>query len=88
MSGDQKFEEMIQAGWEVAARNFHENAILKWRKQAGSFLTEMLGPDHPYTLNLVDQTSKTGAIRILSGIGVLCAAKESMFHGRLQSAVL
>lgn len=81
MSSDQKFEEMIIAGWEVVAQDFNEIAIVKWRKQACTFLTEMLGADHPYTSNLVDKAPKEGAVRDLYGIGVLCAAKESLFHG-------
>ena len=83
MSAEQKFEEIIKAGWDVVARDFHEIAILKWRKRACEFLTEILGSDHPYTLNLGDKASKAGAMRVLSGLGVLCAAKESMFHGSL-----
>ena len=83
MSAEQKFEQIIRAGWDVVARDFHEIAVLKWRKRSCEFLTEMLGPDHPYTLNLGAKASKAGAMSILSGLGVLCAAKESMFHGSL-----
>lgn len=83
MSAEQKFEEMIKAGWNVVARDFHEIAILKWRKRACEFLTETLGPDHPYTLNFGDNASKPGTMRVLSGLGVLYAAKESMLQGSL-----
>ncbi len=79
MASDQKFEEMIIAGWEVVTRDFDEIAIVNWRKQACKFLNEMLGPDHPYTSNLVDKAPKEGAMRHLYGIGLLCAAKESLF---------
>jgi hypothetical protein len=89
MSDEQRFEEMIKAGWNVVARDLHEIAILKWRKRSCEFLSEMLGPEHSYTLNLGDKASKASAMCILSGLGVLCAAKESMFHERtsLGSAV-
>ena len=83
MSAEQKFEEMIKAGWDVLVRDFDENATMKWRKQACKFLTEMLGSDHPYTLNLCDKALKAVEMSDLSGIGVLCAAKESQFHGSL-----
>jgi hypothetical protein len=79
----QKFEEMIKAGWDVVARDFDEIAILAWRKRACEFLTEMMGPEHPYTLNLADKASKAREMRILSGLGVLCAAKESTLCGSL-----
>ena len=81
MSSDEKFEEMIIAGWEVLARDFNEIAIGNWRRQACKFLNEMLGPDHLYTSNLVDKAPKEGAMRDLYGIGLLCAAKESLFQG-------
>jgi hypothetical protein len=83
LSYDQKFEEMIRAGRDVVARDFHEIAVEKWRKQACESLTKMLGPDHPYTLHFRGKASKPWPMRVLSGLGVLCAAKESMFHESL-----
>ena len=83
MSAEQKFEEIIKAGWKVVARDFHEIESLKWRERACEFLTETLGSDHPYTLNLGDKASKLVAMRVLSGLGVLYAAKESMLYGSL-----
>lgn len=81
MYTEQKFEEMIKAGWDVVERDFDEIALVTWRKRACEFLTEMLGPEHPYTLNLADKASKAGEMRFLSGLGVLCAAKESTLCG-------
>jgi hypothetical protein len=70
---------MIEAGWDVLSRDFDAIALKKWRKQALEFLTELLGSDHAYTQNLGDRSSKALEAKVLFGIGVLCAAKESPF---------
>lgn len=75
LSTEQKFEEMIKAGRDVVTRDFHENAVAKWRKQACEFLTEMLGPEHPYTLHFGGKASKAGSVRVFSRLGMLCTAR-------------
>jgi hypothetical protein len=72
---------MIEAGWDVLARDFDEIAILEWRKEACEFLTDLLGCDHAYARNLGDKSSKASETKVLSGIGVLGAAQESLFNG-------
>lgn len=81
---EQNFERLIKAAWDVTARDFDETAFLEWRNRAVEYLTEMLGPDHYYTQSFGDGVSQGKAKGILSGIGVLSAAKEQMFNGNCQ----
>lgn len=76
LSAEQKFEDMIEAGWGVMERGFDEGAFLAWRKRAFDYLTEIMGPNHLYTQHFGDKRLQAEAASVLSGTGVLCAARE------------
>ena len=76
LSAEQKFEDMIEAGWGVMERGFNEDAFLQWRIRAFDYLTEIMGPHHLYTQYFGDKGLEAKAMSVLSGTGVLCAARE------------
>jgi len=81
---EQNIERLIKAAWEVMERDFDESAVLEWRKRAFEYLTETLGPDHYYTQCLGEKVSQAEALGVLSGTGVLSAAKEQIINGNCQ----
>ncbi len=80
MATELNFERLIKAAWDVTARDFDENAFLEWRKRAVEYLTEILGPDHYYTQSFGNGVSLGEGKAVLSGIGVLSAAKEQVVN--------
>ena len=81
MRTEQNFERLIEAAWKVTEGHFDASTFLEWRKRAVEYLAEMLGSDHYYTQCFGDKVSQTEPTGILSGIGVLSAAKEQMVNG-------
>ena len=89
MLAKQDFEGLIKAAWNVIERDFDETAFLEWRETAAEYLTEVLGHDHYYTKHFSHKVLRAEAIGVLSGTGILSAAKEQMTNGdsRLLSAL-
>jgi hypothetical protein len=75
------FEGLIKAGWDVIKSDFDQTAFLEWRETAAEYLTEMLGPDHYYTKHFVHKVLQAKAMGVLSGTGILSAAKEQITNG-------
>jgi hypothetical protein len=75
------FEGLIKAAWDVIERDFDETAFLEWRETAVEYLTEMLGPDHYYTKHFGHKFLQAEAMGVLSGTGILSAAKEQITNG-------
>ena len=80
MASKRNFERLIKAAWDVIERDFDETAFLAWRKRAFDYLHELMGPDHYYTKYFGDKVSQVDAMGLLSGTGVLSAARESMIN--------
>ena len=76
----QNFEGLIKAGWDVIDRDFDEIAFLEWRKTAVEYLTETLGPDHYYTKHFSNEVLQAEAVGVLSGTGLLSAAREQRIN--------
>jgi hypothetical protein len=78
MLSEKRIDDLIEAGWHVLESDFDENAFQNWRREAFKCLAAMLGPDHTYTRyfkKFVDQHPRAG---LLTGGGILGAAKEEM----------
>ncbi len=73
---DFQFEKLIEAGWQVLESDFDEDAFREWRKQATKFLDSLLGSDHTYTKNFDAWVRPPHGRNVLTGVGVLIAAKE------------
>jgi hypothetical protein len=71
---------LIEAGWDVLKSDFDETAFQKWRREAFQCLTEMLGPKHPYTNYFKEHVHRPQRAALLTGRGILCAAKEEMVN--------
>jgi hypothetical protein len=80
----QNFEVLIKEGWGVIERDFDETAFLQWRKTAVEYLTETLGPDHYYTKHFSNKVLHAEAVGVLSGTGLLSAAREQIINGDCQ----
>lgn len=76
MVHEKQFNDLIRAAWGVIESDFDEAAFLKWRKKALSCFTDILGPDHPYTLSFQDYVQQAEALSVLAGKGLLVAARE------------
>jgi hypothetical protein len=74
----------------VAARGEIEDeldlwTIYEWKKQAVEYLTEHLGPDHYYTQYFTVYMRELEQKVLLTGAGVLAAAKEEIHKIRRAS---
>ncbi len=76
----QNFEGLIKAGWDVIDGDFDEIAFLEWRRTAVEYLTETLGSDHYYTKRFSNKVLQAEAVGVLSGTGLLSAAREQRIN--------
>ena len=84
LSTQENFEGLIKAGWDVLERDFDENTFLEWRKRAVEYLTEILGPEHYYTQRFGNKILQAETMGVLSGAGLLSAAREQMMSENCQ----
>jgi hypothetical protein len=75
------FEGLIKAAWDVIEYDFDKTAFLAWREAAAECLSEILGPDHYYTKHFGHNVLRPDEMGVLSGTGILIAAKEQMTNG-------
>ena len=75
---EKRIDDLIEAGWHVLESDFDENAFQNWRREAFKFLTTMLGPRHAYTLYFEKYVHHSQRAELLTGGGILSAAKEEM----------
>jgi hypothetical protein len=75
------FEGLIKAAWDVIESDCDQSAFLEWRETAVEYLTEMLGPEHYYTKHFGHKVWQAEAMGVLSGTGILSAAKEQITNG-------
>jgi hypothetical protein len=75
---EQRIDDLIAAGWHVLQSDFDENAFQNWRREAFTFLTTMMGPKHAYTLYFEKYVHHSERAGLLTGGGILSAAKEEM----------
>lgn len=77
MSVEDRIDALIEAGWCMLDSDFDPRAFRRWRLTALDCLSDLLGPNHTYTLyfrTLVEQNNK---LNWLAGGGILTAARYS-----------
>ena len=76
MMSVQRIDDLIETAWNVMEEEFNIRAVYRWKKEAVEFLADELGPDHHYTQSFKDHTREFERQNILTGGGILTAAKE------------
>lgn len=71
-----QIDSLIEAGWYVLESGFDPAAFMAWRQRAFHCLMALLGPDHPYTEYFKDFVIEAEKRHLLTGTGILAAAKE------------
>lgn len=78
MSVEQRIDDLITAGWHVLDSDFDATAFRQWRKRAVDCLNSLFGPDHTYTQQFRDYVNREERKSILTGGGILSAARETV----------
>jgi uncharacterized protein (DUF2164 family) len=76
MMSVQRIDDLIETAWNVMEEEFNIRAVYRWKKEAVEFLADELGPNHHYTQSFKDHTREFERQNILTGGGILTAAKE------------
>ena len=82
MVPEKQIDALIEAGWHVLESNLDEAAFLHWRMRAHDCLNALLGPRHAYTEHFEYHMRQSKAITLLSGVGVLAAARMGGLHSK------
>jgi hypothetical protein len=75
---EKQIDDLIEAGWHVLDTDFDAVALRHWKTQAFACLTALLGPDHQYTVSFENYVKDEDKKAILTGGGILSAAKEKL----------
>jgi hypothetical protein len=70
------FTSLIDAAKVILDNRFDAQVFLSWRSSAFMTLAKLLGPLHYYTQNFKLLTSETNERSLLTGDGILIAARE------------
>ena len=73
-----KLTSLINAAQGILNKRFDAQVFLSWQSLAFLTLTKLLGPLHYYTRNFKFFTSETNERSLLTGEGILIAAREMM----------
>jgi|WetSurMetagenome_2_1015567.scaffolds.fasta_scaffold463400_1 hypothetical protein len=76
MMSVQRIDDLIEAAWNVMEDEFNIRAVYRWKKEAFEFLADEFGPDHYYTQYFKNHIRDLERQNILTGGGILTAAKE------------
>jgi hypothetical protein len=71
-------DEVIDAGWQVLETDFDPVAFMKWQRRAYECVLVLLGPDHKYSLFFEQFVNGDNRGSLLTGPGILAAAKEQL----------
>ena len=80
MLSEKRIDDLIEAGWHVLEGGLDESAFQNWRREAFKCLAAMLGPKHAYTLYFEKYVRHYPRAGLLTGGGILSAAKEEMVN--------
>jgi hypothetical protein len=88
---EEQIDGLIEAGWYVLESDFDQAAFINWRQRAFHCLMTLLGPDHPYTEYFRAFVVKAEKYQLLTGTGILAAAREKshqpMRHSQFHTAL-
>jgi len=73
-----RIKNLIEAGWCIIDSPGDDHGSAQWKLQALDCLTELLGPDHIYVSYLRESCERVGRLSVLSGTGILDAAREQL----------
>ena len=76
MMSVQRIDDLIETAWNVMEEEFNIKAVYRWKREAFEFLANEFGPDHYYTQYFKNHVRQPGRQNILTGGGILTAAKE------------
>jgi hypothetical protein len=76
----QRIDDLIEAGWNAIEEEFDIRAVYRWKKDAIEFLDDEFGPDHYYTQYFKNHIRDLEQQNVLTGGGILTAAKEVISH--------
>ena len=79
---ENKIDALIDAGWRVLDSDFTERAFQEWREQAFDCVVALCGESHPYTDYFKRGLQKTRESGILTGVGLLAAARSGELLSR------
>lgn len=78
MVKQRRIKDLIDAGWCILEAPGDDQECAQWKAQALDCLTQLLGPDHIYVSYLRETFGRTGSLSVLSGTGILDAAREQL----------
>ncbi len=73
-----RLDDLIEIARHAVNTKFDMQAIYQWKKQSLDFLAEHLGHDHFYTQSFKNYMDELEQQHLLTGSGILTAAKEEM----------
>jgi hypothetical protein len=73
MSVEERIDDLIEAGWCMLESDFDAPTFLRWRIAALDCLSELLGPNHTYTLHFRTLVEQNDGLDCLAGGGILTA---------------
>jgi hypothetical protein len=76
MMSVQRINDLIEAAFNVMEDECDIRAVYRWKKEASEFLADEFGPDHYYTQYFKNHIRDLERQNILTGGGILTAAKE------------
>jgi len=77
MSVEDRIDDLIEAGWCMLESDFDAATFLRWRLTALDCLSELLGPNHTYTLYFRTLVEQNDRLDCLAGGGILTAARHT-----------
>ena len=73
-----RIDELIETATRAINAELDMNTVYRWKKQAFDFLAQNLGPDHYYTQYFKNYIDELEQRNLLTGSGILAAAKEEI----------
>lgn len=75
---ERKIDKLVQVGLQAFKDDLDMEAIHQWKTKALQLLVDQLGPSHYYTRYFLDHIRKSENQNLLTGSGILTAAKEEI----------
>ncbi len=78
MLAQRRIKDLIEAGWCIVDAPDNDHRFAQWKQQALDCLIQLVGPDHAYISYLRESFGRAGKLSVLSGTGILDAAREQL----------
>ncbi len=80
---ERKIDQLVQVGLQAFKDDLDMEAIHQWKTKALQLLVDQLGPSHYYTRYFLDHIRKSENQNLLTGSGILSAAKEEITRKKM-----